>query len=77
MPRTAPPPPNPVNYRPVTRPTVFSAARVGGNASGVGKVKPTGFGRTSVRMSSSGQVTGTRSGRSGSYGRGFGGFFGG
>jgi len=68
---------NPPAYRPVTRPTVFSAARVGGTSgTGVGKTRPSGFGRTSVRMSG-GQVTGVRSGRSGSYGRGFGGFFGG
>jgi hypothetical protein len=68
---------SPPAYRPVTRPTIFSAARVGGTSgSGVGKTRPSGFGRTSVRMSG-GQVTGVRSGRSGSYGRGFGGFFGG
>jgi hypothetical protein len=68
---------SPPAYRPVTRPTVFSAARVGGTSgAGVGKARPSGFGRTSVRMSG-GQVTGVRSGRSGSYGRGFGGFFGG
>jgi hypothetical protein len=77
MPRTSQPVANPVSYRPVTRPTMFSGTRVGGTSPGVGRVKPTGFGRTSVRVSSSGQVTGTRSGRSGSYGRGFGGWFGG
>ncbi len=75
---TTPPPFNPPSYRPVSRPTIFSASRVGGvNSTGVGKTRPSGFGRTSVRMSSSGQVTGTRTGRSGSYGRGFGGWFGG
>jgi hypothetical protein len=74
---TTPPPISPPSYRPVTRPTIFSATRVGGvNSTGVGKIRPSGFGRTSVRMSG-GQVTGTRSGRSGSYGRGFGGWFGG
>jgi hypothetical protein len=64
----------PPSYRPVSRPTIFSASRVGGT-SGVGRARPSGFGRTSVRMSG-GRVTGTRSGRSGSYGRS-GGWFGG
>jgi hypothetical protein len=74
---STPPSFSPPAYRPVTRPTIFSAARVGGTrGTGVGKTRPSGFGRTSVRMSG-GQVTGVRSGRSGSYGRGFGGFFGG
>jgi hypothetical protein len=67
---------NPPTYRPTSRPTVFSSSRVGG-AAGVGKTRPSGFGRTSVRMSSDGHVTGTRSGRSGSYGRSGGGWFGG
>lgn len=67
---------NSPNYRPASRPTVFSSARVGG-ASGVGTTRPSGFGRTSVRMSSDGRVTGTRTGRSGSYGRSGGGWFGG
>jgi hypothetical protein len=67
---------DPPPYRPASRPTIFSSSRVGG-ASGVGKTRPSGFGRTSVRMSSSGRVTGTRSGRSGSYGRSGGGWFGG
>ncbi len=73
--RTSPP-----NYQPRSRPTQFSGTRVGGK-SGVGRSKPSGFGRTPVR-SKGGRVTGvgTRiargsSGRSGSYGRG--GFFGG
>jgi hypothetical protein len=80
--RVIPPPPasarpsfNPPSYRPVTRPTIFSAARVGG-ATGVGRARPSGFGRTSVRMASNGRVTGIRAGRSGSFGRS-GGFFGG
>jgi hypothetical protein len=64
------------SYRPVSRPTMFSGTRVGG-ASGIGRNRPSGFGRTSVRMSSSGQVTGVRSVRSGSYGRSGGGWFGG
>jgi len=84
--RSLPPPPinsrpafDPPSYRPVSRPTVFTASRVGASSgvTGVGRTKPSGFGRTSVRMSSSGQVTGTRSGRSGSYGRSGGGWFGG
>jgi len=71
----SPPPFSPPAYRPVTRPTMFSGTRVGG-ASGIGKTKPSGFGRTSVRTSG-GQVTGIRSGRSGSYGRSSGSWFGG
>jgi hypothetical protein len=67
---------NPPTYRPTSRPTIFSSSRVGG-ASGVGKTRPTGFGRTSVRMSSDGRFTGARPGRSGSYGRSGGGWFGG
>ncbi len=63
----SPPPFSAPAYRPVTRPTMFSGTRVGG-ASGIGKTKPSGFGRTSVRTSN-GRVTGIRSGRSGSYGR--------
>lgn len=78
----APPPPtfrpslNPPSYRPVSRPTIFSAARVGAS-SGVGRARPSGFGRTSVRMASGGRITGIRTGRSGSYGRSGGGWFGG
>lgn len=64
------------SYRPVSRPTMFSGTRVGGT-SGIGRNRPSGFGRTSVRMSSSGQITGVRAGRSGSYGRSGGGWFGG
>ncbi|MBO0861503.1 MAG: hypothetical protein J2P21_24040, partial [Chloracidobacterium sp.] len=63
-------------YRPESRPTIFSSSRIGG-ASGIGKTRPSGFGRTSVRMSSDGHVTGARPGRSGSYGRSGGGWFGG
>jgi hypothetical protein len=69
---------NPPNYRPTSRPTVFNSTRIGGPSSaGVGKTRPTGFGRTSVRVSNDGRVTGTRAGRSGSYGRSGGGWFGG
>jgi hypothetical protein len=71
---TTPPPFNPPAYRPVSRQTMFSGSRVGAR-SGVGRTRPTGFGRTSVRTSG-GRVTGVRSGRSGSYGRS-GGWFGG
>jgi hypothetical protein len=67
---------NPPTYRPQSRPTIFSSSRVGG-ASGVGRTRPSGFGRTSVRMSGDGRLTGIRSGRSGSYGRSGGGWFGG
>jgi hypothetical protein len=82
--RSIPPPPatarptfSPPSYRPVSRPTVFSASRIGASSgTGVGRTRPSGFGRTSVRMGSDGHVNGTRSGRSGSYGRS-GGWFGG
>jgi hypothetical protein len=62
----------PPSYTPRPRPTQFSGTRVGGG-SGVGRTKPTGFGRTTVR-SRGGRVTGfggsaVRS-RSGSFGRG-------
>jgi hypothetical protein len=69
----------PPNYRPVSRPTIFNSSRVGTSpgATGVGKTRPSGFGRTSVRVSNDGRVTSTRPGRSGSYGRSGGGFFGG
>lgn len=57
------------NYTPSRRNTMFSSATVGGSR-GIGKVKPSGFGRVSTRMSSDGRtVTGIRSGRSGSFGR--------
>ena len=59
--------PRTASYRPVSRPTMFSASRVGG-VYGVGRTRPSGFGRSSVRMSS-GRVTGVRAGRSGSWGR--------
>lgn len=67
----------PPSYQPTSRPTMFSGTRVGG-ASGVGRAKPSGFGRTTVRTSG-GRVTGigargsaarAPSGRSGSFGRG-------
>jgi hypothetical protein len=58
---------SPPSYSPASRPTMFSASRVGVTQAGVGRSKPSGFGRTSVRVSSEGHVTGTRAGRSGSY----------
>jgi hypothetical protein len=67
----------PPSYQPTSRPTMFSSSRVGG-AGGVGRAKPSGFGRSTVRTSG-GRVTGlgagsaasrTISGRSGSFGRG-------
>ncbi|HEY3357588.1 MAG TPA: hypothetical protein VGQ83_30330 [Polyangia bacterium] len=54
-------------YAPVMRPTAFAGARMGGRG-GVGRARPSGFGRTSVRTSG-GRVVGVRAGRSGSFGR--------
>ena len=57
------------SYRPVSRPTMFSAKNFGG-ASGVGRSRPSGFGMVSTRVSSStGKLSGVRAGRSGSFGR--------
>jgi hypothetical protein len=64
-----------VNYTPAPRPTMFSSRTVGSGRTGVGKTRPTGFGRVSTRTSSSGRTyVGSRSsvrssGRSGSFGR--------
>jgi len=56
-------------YSPALRPTIFSSRTLGGSG-GVGKQKPSGFGRVSVRTSkSTGTITAIRSGRSGSFGR--------
>lgn len=56
-------------YRPALRPTIFSSRVVGGS-QGIGRQKPSGFGRVSVRTSkSTGAFTGMRTGRSGSFGR--------
>jgi hypothetical protein len=58
------------SYAPVRRPTMFSGTSIGGNRSGIGKQRPSGFGRVSVRTSAStGRLSGIRSGRSGSFGR--------
>jgi hypothetical protein len=63
-----PPSTSPPSYEPRSRPTLFSGTRVGGQA-GVGRTKPSGFGRTTFRTSG-GRVTSISSGRSGSLGRG-------
>jgi hypothetical protein len=59
-----------LDYRPVSRPTIF-ASRTLGRAAGVGRQKPSGFGRVSVRMGGGGVVSsyGTSIRRSGSFGR--------
>jgi len=53
------------SFRPTPRATIFSSRTVGG-LGGVGKQKPSGFGRVSVRTSRTGAVS---VGRSGSLGR--------
>ncbi|HVI24327.1 MAG TPA: hypothetical protein VM691_12635, partial [Myxococcales bacterium] len=70
---TVPAPPANVSrgaaYRAVQRPTIFSSRTLGAG-SGVGKQRPSGFGRVSVRASaSSGKITSVNKGRSGSFGR--------
>jgi hypothetical protein len=56
-------------YRPAPRPTIFSSRTLGGGA-GIGKQKPSGFGRVSVRTSrSTGSITAVRTSRSGSFSR--------
>jgi hypothetical protein len=62
--QTRPPTPPP-SYTPRPRPTQFSSARVGGTR-GIGRTKPSGFGRTTVRTSG-GKISSVRSG---SFGRG-------
>jgi hypothetical protein len=62
-----PRPVSPPAYAPRPRPTMFSGTRIGGSATGVGRSKPSGFGRTTVRLSPSSRVVGVRSGRSGYY----------
>ncbi|MBI3072279.1 MAG: hypothetical protein HYY84_09195 [Deltaproteobacteria bacterium] len=61
------------SYRPRTRPTMFSSRTIGG-VGGIGKQKPSGFGRVSYRKSGSGGHGGSGrvsvvSSRSGSWGR--------
>jgi hypothetical protein len=71
-PRVAPPPArlsNAAAYRPQFRPTLFATSAVGGLA-GVGKQKPSGFGRVSFRSGGGLFGSGSRSSRrSGSFGR--------
>lgn len=72
-----PPSLSPPRYAPAPRPTMFAGTRIGGRgAAGVGRSKPTGFGRTTVRVAPSGSVVGTRAGRSGFYAPGRSGSFG-
>ena len=59
--------PSAPRYTPAPRQTLFSGRRVGNATAGVGRTKPTGFGRSTVRVNSSGSVVGTRAGRSGFY----------
>ncbi|HEY0709679.1 MAG TPA: hypothetical protein VGG33_22900, partial [Polyangia bacterium] len=65
------PPPMPprlaqtAQYRPVARPTLFNTRAIGG-MGGIGKQKPSGFGRVSIRTPGSG---GSSRRRSGSFGR--------
>ncbi len=49
------------SYTPTPRPTLFSSRNVGG-VSGIGRQKPTGFGRVSTNVNSSGKTTSIRSG---------------
>lgn len=78
--RSSPPPALPPRapYRPTFRPTIFNTRAVGGVA-GVGKQKPSGFGRVSVRSPDGGRTvrsvySGSR--RSGSFGRSRSSYFG-
>jgi len=64
-------------YVPAPRPTMFAGTRIGTSArGGVGRSKPSGFGRSTVRVASGGRVIGTRAGRSGYYSPGRSGSFG-
>lgn len=68
VPTSLPRPASPgARFVPTSRPTIFSSRTVGG-LSGVGRQRPSGFGRVSYRSGSS------SSGRSGSFGRSSGGF---
>lgn len=61
--------PRPSSFTPSPRPTVFSSSRVGGS-SGIGRTRPSGFGRVTTRVSgTTGRMTGVRAGKSGSFGR--------
>jgi hypothetical protein len=74
-PVAAPAPSRAASYRPVTRPTMFSTRMVGGIA-GIGKTKPTGFGRISIRTARGTGAISVGRGRSGSFGRGSSSYFG-
>jgi hypothetical protein len=64
-------------YKPAPRSTIFRGTRVGTSArGGIGRSKPSGFGRSTVRVASGGRVVGTRAGRSGYYSPGRSGSFG-
>lgn len=64
-------------YIPAPRPTMFAGTRIGTSArGGVGRSKPSGFGRSTVRVAPGGRVVGTRAGRSGYYSPGRSGSFG-
>ncbi|WP_437683445.1 hypothetical protein [Sorangium sp. So ce131] len=71
---SAMPPARPVSrgadFAPKLRPTVFSSRAVGGAVSGVGKQKPSGFGRVSLSSSYHPSAPSYTGGRSGSFGRG-------
>ncbi|AUX43437.1 hypothetical protein SOCE26_048850 [Sorangium cellulosum] len=58
------------DFAPKLRPTVFSSRAVGGAVSGVGKQKPSGFGRVSSSSSYHPSAPSYTGGRSGSFGRG-------
>lgn len=70
------PPVSPPRYVPAARPTMFAGTRIGTTARGVGRSKPSGFGRSTVRVAPGGRVVGTRAGRSGYYSPGRSGSFG-
>jgi hypothetical protein len=61
--RSSVPPRNvrPSSWQPRPRPTMFSSATKGG-AAGVGRTRPTGFGRVSYQAGRGGRVSGVRSG---------------
>jgi hypothetical protein len=71
------PPISPPRYIPAARPTMFAGTRIGTSSrGGVGRSKPSGFGRSTVRVAPGGRVVGTRAGRSGYYSPGRSGSFG-
>lgn len=71
------PPVSAPRYIPAARPTMFAGTRIGTSTrQGVGRSKPSGFGRSTVRVAPGGRVVGTRAGRSGYYSPGRSGSFG-